>query len=843
MKKIITSTANRLLRLELLLLAVCLLAAPPVRAGLTLTLYIENSFGYYYCQPYLTTNSTAPDAALGGYVISSPTNAWSMSYQLTGAGLSYGTWIHFNEYSDFDPFLQQITNGNWTILVTNAVSTNLYTFTVSTTGFDSNSLLPVTITFPPYGAVNVTNNPTFTWQGPSAWSGSLYVEDNNDDYSFDQYDYPPTSQTSWSSPVTLPAGDNYFTAEYWGDDVSSSIVASTPSNNLSQAISGWVSTAQLATYADSYFTVTNTPGGGGGGGGGVITGNMTNQPDYQTYTISDGTHSTSFLWSENIPGSTAWIYAAFDTYVAIATGITNITQITNAADYAFLTSASNPIGPVSDAGANGGIGTFVILKNYLDNYYAVVRIDDVQDDDTLNATWWFQTDGSADFSSFAPPASLGDAVNAPSLTWTTGGDADWFVETTNTYDGVSAAQSGQITDSQSSYLETTVPSDGQISFYWKVSSEEDYDYLIFYINGVQQDAISGEVDWNQETYSVSAGDTLRWEYSKDDSNSEGADAGWVDQVQYTSEATPVSVSLTLLFQQYQDYSYNGGYYFYTFDPSINSISPSPITTNRVESPDGHTYCNISPTDPNSGEPSGIGYNSLDQAIYACTNGQWTLYINKGDPSEQVFHFSVSVNGLTTSILAPVKFLLPAANAVNVATNTPFQWSGPANFASVSVQAYQLNPSYTSEGSANLPGNATNWPSPPALLYGTNNCYVYYTSNNFPNVTLTTPVDAGLNPVSSWSTEVDLHSEAAMSFVVGAPAPLPVQLSSSPPQMSGGNFQLGFQTLAGRPETIQVSTNLTSGWMDVSNFIGDGSVHQFSFPTTDASGKYFRVKTQ
>jgi hypothetical protein len=32
-------------------------------------------------------------------------------------------------------------------------------------------------------------------------------------------------------------------------------------------------------------------------------------------------------------------------------------------------------------------------------------------------------------------------------------------------------------------------------------------------------------------------------------------------------------------------------------------------------------------------------------------------------------------------------------------------------------------------------------------------------------------------------------------------------------------------------------------MNVSNFIGDGSVQQFSFPTTNAPGEYFRVITQ
>ena len=133
------------------------------------------------------------------------------------------------------------------------------------------------------------------------------------------------------------------------------------------------------------------------------------------------------------------------------------------------------------------------------------------------------------------------ALNTTKLTWATGGDLPWFTETATTLDGL-AAQSGPITDSQSSYLETTVPAGGQLSFNWKVSSESGYDFLTFYINGNQLDAISGEVDWNQQTYAVSAGDVLRWEYSKDSSGSGGQDAGYLDEVSYVT--TPPNTNST-----------------------------------------------------------------------------------------------------------------------------------------------------------------------------------------------------------------------------------------------------------------------------------------------------------
>ena len=47
----------------------------------------------------------------------------------------------------------------------------------------------------------------------------------------------------------------------------------------------------------------------------------------------------------------------------------------------------------------------------------------------------------------------------------------------------------------------------------------------------QQAAISGEVNWQQLTYPVSAGShLLRWTYAKDSSVNTGSDAAWLDQV-------------------------------------------------------------------------------------------------------------------------------------------------------------------------------------------------------------------------------------------------------------------------------------------------------------------------
>ena len=130
--------------------------------------------------------------------------------------------------------------------------------------------------------------------------------------------------------------------------------------------------------------------------------------------------------------------------------------------------------------------------------------------------------------------SLSDALDT-ALSFTTGGSADWFSQTTTSrYDG-DAARSGNISHSQDSWMQTTVSGTGTIRFYWRVSSEEDFDFLEFYIDGSLQEKISGsEDDWERQTYTISTSGshTLEWRYMKDGSGDEGSDCGWVDKVQW-----------------------------------------------------------------------------------------------------------------------------------------------------------------------------------------------------------------------------------------------------------------------------------------------------------------------
>jgi RHS repeat-associated protein len=122
----------------------------------------------------------------------------------------------------------------------------------------------------------------------------------------------------------------------------------------------------------------------------------------------------------------------------------------------------------------------------------------------------------------------------------TSGDADWQKIAWGSYHDGDCAQSGSISDSQVSKIEAQPEGQGTVTFYWKVSSEEDCDYLEFYIDGVLEDRISGEVDWQQKSYGLtgSGSHSLLWQYVKDGSVYEGDDCGWVDWLQGPGTAPP-----------------------------------------------------------------------------------------------------------------------------------------------------------------------------------------------------------------------------------------------------------------------------------------------------------------
>ena len=110
-------------------------------------------------------------------------------------------------------------------------------------------------------------------------------------------------------------------------------------------------------------------------------------------------------------------------------------------------------------------------------------------------------------------------------------DSAWFYQNQVTHDNEGAAQSGSISDSKTTSVTLEVDGPTIAEFWWKVSSEENHDYLSVSLDGSVKKQISGESEWIIESIIIPKGShTLTWSYTKDESESAGQDSGWIDEL-------------------------------------------------------------------------------------------------------------------------------------------------------------------------------------------------------------------------------------------------------------------------------------------------------------------------
>jgi hypothetical protein len=126
---------------------------------------------------------------------------------------------------------------------------------------------------------------------------------------------------------------------------------------------------------------------------------------------------------------------------------------------------------------------------------------------------------------------LGESLDNTSLTWTTGGDADWFGQSEVSYYDGDAAQSGTLTEvGQSSWIETTVTGPAVLSFYWRHYCI--FDNLKFYIDGVERFENRPYPYWVGPLVCLikPGSHTLKWVYSRDSEFCDESDVGYLDKV-------------------------------------------------------------------------------------------------------------------------------------------------------------------------------------------------------------------------------------------------------------------------------------------------------------------------
>ena len=624
--------------------------------------------------------------------------------------------------------------------------------------------------------------------------------DTNGNYNYEASAGLPPNQTDWPCPVVLPYGTNDFNPDYQSN-ATATIIASTPVNAGSQPISGWISTATLESYYHSQFVVGNSGAGAAVGLVAHYTFDNANNPGVDS---SGNGFNMDFINGFGSGGVAA-------TNNAMAGG----------------GAVSFYGGDNNDGGVMGWNATPTNLLNTLAGTFSISVW--IKTTDSLGIPGNYAYNGAGIVSADVPGLAndlVPLALTAGQVAFNTGNPTGGYDNTINSSTVVNDGNwhhvvvcRNQATGEKDIYVDgaldtsdfdtTNLLSDPQMITVGAIgdASQTDPNYGGYY-NGY-----TGILD-DLQIYSQFLG---------------------VNDVDYlfthpgailvTNAPYPVDASLQFLFIRTQDPDLGE---IYGGSVSFNSVSPAPGTTNSVHSP--HNYFNTE-VYPGGGDGGGAILSSLNQVIDEFTNGWWTIYINQGSPTQEVYTFQVAVAGLDTNILPAVQVFTPTNWTTFISTNPVYYWNGPSNFSTLQVDLL-------SGPAATLPITATNWTSAPGLSYGTNRFDVGYNSNGFGGVTFTTPMDASSNSIHSWATTVTLVSQAFDYFVIAPPVVITNQGRVS------GNVQFTFKTIAGYTHIVQSRTNLVTGtWINVTNLVGDGSVMQFKFPTTNPPTRFFRVKTQ
>ena len=137
--------------------------------------------------------------------------------------------------------------------------------------------------------------------------------------------------------------------------------------------------------------------------------------------------------------------------------------------------------------------------------------------------------------------------------------SNWSSVSSEANSGSNSASVGGIANNELSKIKYTLSSPinnaaiaASISFYFKTDTEDTYDFLKFYVNGLEitafnnSDVGSGITNWTQYTYPLAPGVSyvFEWGYEKDVNTIGGTDTVWIDDVVITetTNGTPTAGS-------------------------------------------------------------------------------------------------------------------------------------------------------------------------------------------------------------------------------------------------------------------------------------------------------------
>ena len=464
--------------------------------------------------PVLTLAAADPDHAVGGVTqmmfsnngsnwsapeTYAPTKTnWNITDALYGGSSSEGlhtVYVKFNDQSD-----------NWTSPA--ATATIYYSTGLPTGSITINAAAAYTLS----SAVTVTLGYTPPLSGMACTQMAL----SNDNMSWTALSGCPSS-ANWT--LTPGDGDKYVYARYTdstGNVSSPSLVDTITLDGT--APSGSVGIEATADYVNSMAVTLDLTCSDGNGSG-----------CSNAQFSSDGLHWSASRSIVTSPTTTGYSFTSGKGQLW-GWGVSDYGQTGNGSTGTFTTAAQSGSGAewfslATSGNQSAGIradGTLWMWGNNNTAQLGTGSTDSIVHPDPVQLV----VNASAESDDF-------ETGNLSKLPWTTSGNGTWATTTQTMHAGFYSAQAPQsINDSESGTLELSRDSlEGTISFWFSVSSEQNFDWLRFSIDGVQQGAWSGSVGWTQVSFPVTAGThRFSWTYSKDGSVSTGMDTVWIDDV-------------------------------------------------------------------------------------------------------------------------------------------------------------------------------------------------------------------------------------------------------------------------------------------------------------------------
>jgi hypothetical protein len=241
--------------------------------------------------------------------------------------------------------------------------------------------------------------------------------------------------------------------------------------------------------------------------------------------------------------------------------------------------------------------------------------------------------------------------------------SNWSSVSSEANSGSNSASVGGIANNELSKIKYTLSSPinnaaiaASISFYFKTDTEDTYDFLKFYVNGLEitafnnSDVGSGITNWTQYTYPLAPGVSyvFEWGYEKDVNTIGGTDTVWIDDVVITetTNGTPTAGSYVFRLEDGQqgdgkvltsDAEGNA-----TWEPLGGSASAQTLSIvgNSLSILDGNTI-----TLPSGGGGSGTDDQTID--VFSLSGNTLSLSLENDSEATKTVDLSSVLSGTYT----------------------------------------------------------------------------------------------------------------------------------------------------------------------------------------------------